>query len=272
MPWELRSVPFIRAVFAEFVGTMVFVIFGVGSASLKWCTPPLNILEVSLANGLGIGIMVQGVGHISGAHLNPAVTLAFLFGSRISLLRALFYVAAQVLGGIAGSAILYGVTPPSAREDLAITQVQPGMAPGHALVVEMILTFQLILCVLATTDDRRTGCHGSPSLAIAVSVTLGHLVGIPFTGASMNPARSFGPAVVIRKFPYHWIYWVGPIVGAIVTTLLYNFVFRPRMRNLSERLAILKGTLPPEDEDGQQGRRKQSVNLTSVSSSKFCEN
>ncbi|XP_064408586.1 lens fiber major intrinsic protein isoform X2 [Latimeria chalumnae] len=265
MLWELRSPSFIRAVFAEFLATMVFVFFGVGSA-LSWSEDPLNILQVSLSFGFTIATMVQGVGHISGAHLNPAVTLAFLFGSHISLLRALLYIAAQVLGGMAGAAVLYGVTPPSVRGDLAINKVQPGVAPGHALVVEMILTFQLILCIFATTDDRRTGCLGSPSLSIGLSVTLGHLFGIPFTGTSMNPARSFGPAVVVRKFSYHWIFWVGPIVGAIVAALLYNFILFPRKRNFLESIAILKGTLYPEDEDEPNSCRNQSVDLTSVTS------
>ncbi|XP_017659232.1 PREDICTED: aquaporin-2-like, partial [Lepidothrix coronata] len=120
--WELRSIAFSRAVLAEFLATLVFVLFGLGSA-LAWpsmASP--GVLQIALAFGLAIGTLVQALGPVSGAHVNPAVTVALLVGSQLSLLRALFYIAAQLLGGVVGAAILHQVTPPAAREGMAINR------------------------------------------------------------------------------------------------------------------------------------------------------
>ncbi|NXF80162.1 AQP2 protein, partial [Sclerurus mexicanus] len=192
--WELRSIAFSRAVLAEFVATLVFVLLGLGSA-LSWpSTGPPGILQVALAFGLAIGTLVQALGHVSGAHINPAVTLACLVGSQLSLLRAVFYVVAQLLGGVVGAAILHQVTPPAAREGLAVNKLSNETSPGQAVTVELFLTFQLVLCVLAATDERREEPPGAAAISIGLAVTAGHLLGIRYTGCSMNPARSFAPA------------------------------------------------------------------------------
>ncbi|PIO36946.1 hypothetical protein AB205_0219280, partial [Aquarana catesbeiana] len=200
---EFCSLAFARAVFAEFLATLIFVFFGIGSA-LKWGElnpnePGPNVLQISLAFGLAIGTLVQTFGHVSGAHINPAVTVAFLLGSHISILRALFYIIAQLVGAIAGAGIIYAVAPTKVHGNLAINEVNSGNS-GLALVVELLLTFQLVLCIFASTDDRRTDNVGSPALSIGLSVTLGHLLGIYFTGCSMNPARSLGPAAITGIF------------------------------------------------------------------------
>ncbi|XP_057245147.1 aquaporin-2-like, partial [Malurus melanocephalus] len=122
MMWELRSIAFSRAVLAEFLATLVFVLFGLGSA-LNWPSAPApSTLQIALAFGLAIGTLVQSLGHVSGAHINPAVTLGCLLGSQLSLLRALFYVAAQLLGGVVGAAILHEITPADSRQGLAINK------------------------------------------------------------------------------------------------------------------------------------------------------
>lgn len=123
MMWELRSVAFTRAVFAEFLATLLFIFFGLGSA-LSWPLAPPDVLQISLAFGLAIATLVQALGHISGAHINPAVTVACLVGSHISFLRAVFYVAAQLLGAVAGAALLYELTPPNIRGHLAANKVR----------------------------------------------------------------------------------------------------------------------------------------------------
>ena len=120
--WELRSASFWRAIFAEFFATLFYVFFGLG-ASLRWAPGPLHVLQVALAFGLALATLVQAVGHISGAHVNPAVTFAFLVGSQMSLLRAFCYMAAQLLGAVAGAAVLYSVTPPAVRGNLALNTV-----------------------------------------------------------------------------------------------------------------------------------------------------
>lgn len=123
MMWELRSVAFTRAILAEFLATLLFIFFGLGSA-LNWPASPPNVLQVSFAFGLAIGTLVQAVGHVSGAHINPAVTMACLVGSQVSFLRAIFYMAAQILGAVTGAALLHQITPPHIRGSLAINRVR----------------------------------------------------------------------------------------------------------------------------------------------------
>uniref|UniRef100_A0A8C4ZA59 Major intrinsic protein of lens fiber a n=1 Tax=Gadus morhua TaxID=8049 RepID=A0A8C4ZA59_GADMO len=243
--WEFRSMSFWRAVFAEFYGTMFFVFFGLGAA-LRWTTGPHNVLH--------------SIGHISGGHINPAVTFAYLIGSQMSLFRAFFYMVAQCLGALAGAAVLYGVTPNNMRGNLALNTLQPGISLGMGTTMEVFLTMQLVICIFAVTDERRNGRLGSAALSIGFSVLMGHLLGMYYTGAGMNPARSFAPAVLVRNFVNHWVYWVGPMIGGAMGALVYDFMLFPRMRNLSERLATLKGTRPPEAE-GQQDPRGDPTEL-----------
>ncbi|CAD7681532.1 unnamed protein product [Nyctereutes procyonoides] len=263
MKKEVCSVAFLKAVFAEFLATLIFVFFGLGSA-LKWPSALPSILQISLAFGLAIGTLAQALGPVSGGHINPAITLALLVGNQISLLRAAFYVAAQLAGAIAGAGILYGLAPLNARGNLAVNSLNNNTTQGQAMVVELILTFQLALCIFSSTDSRRTSPVGSPALSIGLSVTLGHLVGIYFTGCSMNPARSFGPAVVMKRFSSaHWVFWVGPIVGAILAAILYFYLLFPNSLSLSERMAVIKGTYEPEEDwEEQREERKKTMELT----------
>ncbi|XP_072259342.1 aquaporin-5-like [Pyxicephalus adspersus] len=261
---EFCSLAFVRAVFAEFLATLIFVFLGLGSA-LKWQAALPTVLQIALAFGLAIGTLVQTFGHISGAHINPAVTVAFLLGSQISILRAVFYIVAQLVGAIAGAGILHAVAPVNVRGNLAINSVNAGNT-GLALVVELLLTFQLVLCIFASTDSRRNDNVGSPALSIGLSVTLGHLLGIYFTGCSMNPARSLGPAAITGIFKDQWVFWIGPLVGGILASLIYNFVLYPHSKSLSDRVAILKGTYEPEEEswENKQENKRHSVELYSA--------
>ncbi|XP_069509763.1 aquaporin-2-like [Ambystoma mexicanum] len=261
--WELRSLAFSRAVVAEFFATLLFVLFGLGAA-LSWPAATPNVLQVSLAFGLSVGTMIQSVGHISGAHLNPAVTLAFLVGSHISFLRAVFYVTAQLLGAVAGAFLLHELAPLNARGSLAGNALFNDTTAGKATAMEVFLTLQLALCILASTDERRTGNTGFPALSIGLSVTLGHLLGIYYTGCSMNPARSFAPAVITGNFNNQWVFWVGPCVGAVLASLIYNYILFPNSKSLSERFAILRGTWEPEEDwEEREDRRRHSVELHS---------
>ncbi|NXT27864.1 AQP5 protein, partial [Syrrhaptes paradoxus] len=263
MRQELLTPGFGRAILAEFICTLIFVFIGLGSA-LKWPSALPSILQIALAFGLAIASLVQAFGHISGAHINPAVTIAFFVGNQISFLRTLFYVIAQLVGAIVGAGILYGVTPANTRGNLAINALNNNTTPGQALVVEIILTFQLAACIFASTDSRRGGNVGSPALSIGLSVAAGHLVGIYFTGCSMNPARSFGPAVIVRKFSSsHWVFWVGPILGACLAAILYFYVLVPYCMNMSDRVAIVRGTYESEEEwEEHKEERKKSMEMT----------
>ncbi|XP_029450883.1 aquaporin-2-like isoform X2 [Rhinatrema bivittatum] len=207
---EICTLAFARAVFAEFLAMLIFVFLGLGSA-LEWKSAVPVILQISLAFGLAIGTLVQSLGHVSGAHINPAVTVAFLVSSHISIMRAVFYIVAQIVGAIAGAGILYAVAPVDVRGKLAVNSIY-------------------------------------------------------FTGCSMNPARSLGPSVITRNFKDHWIFWVGPLIGAILASLFYNYLLFPYQRSLKERIAILKGTYEPEEEvwEHKQENKTQSVELYSA--------
>ncbi|KAM8975585.1 aquaporin-5-like [Pelodytes ibericus] len=263
---EICSFAFFRAVFAEFLATLIFVFLGLGSA-LNWTHALPTVLQIAIAFGLAIGTLVQAVGHVSGAHLNPAVTVAFLVGSHISILRALFYIVAQLVGAIAGAGILYAVSPTNIRGNLAVNMVTNG-TPGQALAIELLITFQLVLCVFASTDSRRNDNVGSPALSIGLSVTLGHLLGIYFTGCSMNPARSLGPAAITGIFTDHWVFWIGPLIGGILASLIYNLILFPHNKSLSDRISILRGTYEPDEEnwENKQENKRQSVELYSAHS------
>ncbi|NWI43335.1 AQP2 protein, partial [Picathartes gymnocephalus] len=275
--WELRSIAFTRAVFAEFVATLVFVLFGLGSA-LNWPSAPApSPLQIALAFGLAIGTLVQALGHVSGAHINPAVTLGCLLGSQLSLLRALFYVAAQLLGGVVGAAILHEITPADSRQGLALNKLHNETTTGQAVTVELFLTFQLVLCICASTDERREDNLGSPALSIGLSVAVGHLLGVSgwakiwhFWGCFFVYAQSWfgcisglGWVLLTPLLSPPQVFWVGPLIGAAAASILYNYILFPQTKTLSERLAILKGCEPEQDWAEREVRRRQSVELHS---------
>ncbi|KPP70660.1 aquaporin-4-like [Scleropages formosus] len=237
---------FWRAVSGEFLATLIFVLLSLGS-TINWSAgeekpPPADLVLISLCFGLSIATMVQCFSHISGAHINPSVTAAMLCTRKLSLAKAIFYLAAQCLGAIAGAGILYLVTPASVRGSLGVTMVNSNISVGHALLVELLITFELVFTVFATCDPKRGDLKGSAALAIGFAVSIGHLFAIPYTGASMNPARSFGPAVVTWTWGDHWVrqpqcprseiiqrevYWVGPVLGGITAAAMYEYLYCP---------------------------------------------
>lgn len=222
---------FWRAVAGEFLAMLIFVLLGLGS-TINWTAneekpSAPDLVLISLCFGLSIATLVQCFGHISGAHINPAVTVAMVATRKLSLAKAVFYLLAQCLGAVAGAAILYGVTPASVRGGLGVTSVNPEISTGHAIVIELIITFELVFTVFATCDTKRNDLKGSAAMAIGLSVCIGHLFAIPYTGASMNPARSFGPAIIMGKYHDHWVYWVGPLLGGVLAATTYEYLFCP---------------------------------------------
>ncbi|XP_029930393.1 aquaporin-4 [Myripristis murdjan] len=222
---------FWRAVSGEYLATLIFVLLSLGS-TINWAAgeekpPPADLVLISLCFGLSIATMVQCFGHISGGHINPAVTAAMVVTRKLSLAKSMFYVMAQCLGAVTGAGILYLLTPAAVRGGLGVTQVNSQISVGHALVIELLITFELVFTVFATCDPKRTDLGGSAGLAIGFAVSIGHLFAIPYTGASMNPARSFGPAMIMLNFENHWVYWVGPILGGILAAGLYEYLYCP---------------------------------------------
>ncbi|KAF5891620.1 aquaporin 1, partial [Clarias magur] len=201
---ELKSKAFWRAVLGELVGMTLFIFLSIAAAIGNSNNGnPDQEVKVSLAFGLSIATLAQSLGHISGAHLNPAVTLGMLVSCQISLVRAAFYILAQMLGSSVASGIVYSVRS-NETKSLGVNSLSRGVAPMQGFGVEMLATFQLVLCVLAATDKRRRDVAGSVPLAIGLSVALGHLTAISFTGCGINPARSFGPALIMNEFTHHW--------------------------------------------------------------------
>uniref|UniRef100_M3YSU3 Aquaporin 6 n=2 Tax=Mustela putorius furo TaxID=9669 RepID=M3YSU3_MUSPF len=244
-----------RALFAEFLATGLYVFFGVGSA-LPWPSALPTVLQIAITFNLATAVAVQITWKTSGGHINPAVTLAFLVGSQISLPRAMAYVAAQLAGATAGAALLYGVIPGDIRETLGVNMVRSSVSTGQAVAVELVLTLQLVLCVFVCTDNRQAS--GSPATMMGISLALGHLIGVYFTGCSMNPARSFGPAIIVGKFEVHWIFWVGPLAGAVLASLIYNFILFPGTKTMAQRLAILMGSEEVEKVAEEEPEKRES--------------
>ena len=224
--------------FAEFFGTFWLVLGGTGSAVLAavFLTPdkvPVGIgfVGVSLAFGLTVLTMAYALGHISGGHFNPAVTIGLWAGKRFPAREILPYVIAQVVGAIVASAILYGIA--SGKPDFSIQtnglaangygEHSPGgYSVGAGLITEIVLTFGFLIVILGSTDSRAP--KGFAPIAIGLALTLIHLVSIPVTNTSVNPARSTGPAVFVGGWALAqlWLFWVAPIVGALVAGYAYR--------------------------------------------------
>jgi len=223
-----------RAV-AEFFGTFWLVFGGCGSAVLAAAFPQLGIgfAGVALAFGLTVLTMAFAIGHISGCHLNPAVSVGLVAGKRFPASELLPYVIAQVLGGIAGAGVLYVIASGKAGFDVSGGFASNGYAehsPGGysmmaCLVAEVVLTFFFLMVIMGSTDKRAP--QGFAPIAIGLCLTLIHLIGIPVTNLSVNPARSTGPAVFVGGWAMAqlWLFWVAPIVGAAVAGVVYSTVF-----------------------------------------------
>jgi len=220
---------------AELIGTFWLVFGGCGSAVLDAAFPNLGIghLGVAFAFGLTVLTMAFAIGHISGCHLNPAVTVGLVVGNRFKAGEILPYVIAQVVGGIAGAAVLYVIASGKAGFTLADGFASNGYGEhspgGYSLVAgfvaEVVLTFMFLMIILGATDKRAP--QGFAPIAIGLGLTLIHLIGIPVTNLSVNPARSTGPAVFVGGWALAqlWLFWVAPILGAASAGVVYRHVF-----------------------------------------------
>ncbi|MCU7829466.1 MAG: aquaporin Z [Candidatus Thiodiazotropha sp. (ex Myrtea sp. 'scaly one' KF741663)] len=219
---------------AEFIGTFWLVLGGCGSAVLAAAFPDVGIglLGVSLAFGLTVLTMAFAIGHISGCHLNPAVSLGLWSGGRFSASELGPYIAAQVVGGVAGAAVLYVVATGQAGFDVTAGFASNGYAehsPGGysliaALVTEIVMTFMFLMIILGATDKRAP--QGFAPIAIGLGLTLVHLISIPVTNTSVNPARSTGVALFQGDWAISqlWLFWLAPILGAIIAGAVYRWL------------------------------------------------
>jgi aquaporin Z len=219
---------------AEFIGTLWLVLGGCGSAVLAAAFPEVGIglLGVSFAFGLTVLTMAFAIGHISGCHLNPAVTLGLVAGGRFSATEAVPYIVVQVAGAIAGAGILYLIASGKAGFDLSAGFASNGYgdhSPGKysmtaALVAEVTMTFFFLFVIMGAT--HRKAPAGLAPIAIGLCLTLIHLISIPVTNTSVNPARSTGPALFVGGWALQqlWLFWVAPIVGAVLAGVVYRTI------------------------------------------------
>ncbi|MBP1597116.1 MAG: aquaporin [Acidobacteria bacterium] len=218
---------------AEFIGTFWLVFGGCGSAVLAAAFPELGIgfAGVALAFGLTVLTMAFAIGHISGCHLNPAVSVGLAVGKRFPARELPAYVIAQVLGGILAAAVLYVIA--SGKENFMIggfaSNGYAANSPGGyslmaCLVAELVLTFMFLMIILGSTDRRAP--QGFAPIAIGLALTLIHLISIPVTNTSVNPARSTGPALFVGGWAIQqlWLFWVAPILGAAIAGIVYPAV------------------------------------------------
>jgi aquaporin Z len=219
---------------AEFIGTFWLVLGGCGSAVLAAAFPDVGIglTGVSFAFGLTVLTMAYAIGHISGCHLNPAVSIGLFVGGRFPANKLPAYIAAQVLGAIVAGGVLYLIASGKAGFELSAGFASNGYdehSPGKysmlsALVTEVVMTMMFLLIILGATDPRAP--KGFAPIAIGLGLTLIHLISIPVTNTSVNPARSTGVAVFVGDWALGqlWLFWVAPIIGAVLGAIIYKFI------------------------------------------------
>jgi aquaporin Z len=239
-----------RKLVAEFIGTLWLVLGGCGSAVLAAKFPDVGIglVGVSLAFGLTVLTMAYAIGHISGCHLNPAVTVGLVAAGRFSAGEALPYIGAQVIGGCAGAFLLWAIASGAPGFDLANGLAANGYgaaSPGRydlasGLVTEVAMTFFFLLIILGATSARAPA--GFAPIAIGLGLTLIHLISIPVTNTSVNPARSTGPAVVLGGIALTqlWMFWVAPLVGGVLGGLLHRWLSTEEALDTADRTAAAR--------------------------------
>lgn len=228
----------VRPLLAEMIGPFALTFIGAGSILLAVTQGYGNggtLVMVALAHGLAIGLMVAAAGHISGGHYNPAVTVALWLGGKIGTVKSVAYIVAQLLGAVIAALLLKQIFDDS---NATLTQAVPSVnyardadaiivGRANAFILEVILTFFLVYVILGTAVDAR-GPHAIAALAIGLTITMDILMAGPLTGAAMNPSRHFGVALVDNTWKDAWLYWLGPITGAALASIVQNYIFIPR--------------------------------------------
>ena len=227
--------PLVNRAVAEFIGTFWLVLGGCGSAVLAAAFPNVGIglLGVSFAFGLTVLTMAFAIGHISGCHLNPAVSLGLVVGGRFKGSDFAPYVLAQVAGAVLAAAVLYFIASGQAGFDLAASGLASNGYADHSpgkysvaagFVTEVVMSFMFLIIILGATDDRAP--KGFAPIAIGLGLTLIHLISIPVTNTSVNPARSTGPALIVGGWALQqlWLFWVAPLIGAAMAGVAYRWL------------------------------------------------
>ncbi|KAL4705007.1 hypothetical protein ACJJTC_009795 [Scirpophaga incertulas] len=212
-----------KALLAEFIGNVLLNLFGCGSCIniTQGTNAAPDIVLIALTFGLTVFAAVSAIGHVSGGHINPAVTVGLAATGRVKAARAVLYIIAQCAGAAAGSGLLKAFTPERAAGSLGVTGLGNDVTALQGFGIEFFLGFVLVFVVCGVCDPNKPDSKATAPLAIGLTVTLGHLLAVDYTGSAMNPARSFGSALVANNWLNHWVYWAGPIAGGIAASLLY---------------------------------------------------
>eukprot|EP00056_Hartaetosiga_gracilis_P009245 m.132100 g.132100 ORF g.132100 m.132100 type:complete len:314 (-) comp13085_c0_seq6:247-1188(-) len=241
---ELATWNLWRSAIAEFIAVIIFVFVGVGSVIstniastvdesnssaaaevASSCGGVSAITIIALTHGFAIAVLASSIGHISGGHINPAVSFAMMLTGNISIIRGLIYMALQIVAGALGAALLALCTPSEFRQDWQ-HELHADITPIQGFIIEVVLTFFLLFTIFGNAVDKRGNSTLAPFL-IGLAVATDHFMAVPLTGASMNPARSFGPAFIHGDYLKHYyIYWFGPLVGATGAAFVYRLVFQ----------------------------------------------
>jgi MIP family channel proteins len=217
---------FRRAV-AEFVGTFTLIFVGVGAILVSAAIQEQSILAVALAHGLAIAVMVSAVGHISGGHFNPAITFGFLVTGRMDPVLSAIYWVSQLAGAVGATLLLKWIFPNGLVDANALgaPQLNEQIGTWRGFALEVVLTMLLVWVVFATAADPRGTFKSIAGLAIGLTITMDILVGGPLTGAAMNPARAFGPQLIVSEWSDFWIWYLGPLVGGALAAIAYDWLY-----------------------------------------------
>jgi MIP family channel proteins len=217
---------------AEFIGTFALIFIGAGSICADQYLRAngqggVGLLGIAVAYGLAMGVMVTAIGHISGGHLNPAVTIGFWVTKRLGTVQSLLYWVAQLLGALAAAYLLVAIVPDTVWHPAALgtPDLASDFTRWHAMLLEAVMTFFLVFVVFATAVDAKGAFNKIAGFAIGLTITMDILFGGPLTGAAMNPARAFGPALAANHWHNHGVYWVGPLFGGVLAGVVYDRVF-----------------------------------------------
>jgi len=237
---EQQTQNVIRALIVEFLGTFALIFAGAGAII---ATEGGNLVAIALAHGLAIGLFVAAAGHVSGGVYNPALTCGLAIARKLSLALVVPYIIAQLLGAVVAALCLKAIFPAAAidKVSLGVPAIGKGFTTGGAFIAEVIMTFFLMFVVYGTAVDER-GPRAIAALAIGLTITMDIFVGGGVSGAAMNPARWFGPALVGGHWANGWLWWVAPILGAVLAAALYAYVLQ--VQSEPPRPDVLDGEIP----------------------------
>ncbi len=222
----MKTTRVLQACLAELIGAFALTFIGAGAIITNQFlgASGFGLLGIALAHGLVLAILVSATGHISGGHCNPAVTFGFMLTRRIDLIVGVLYILSQLIGASIAAGLLVGIFPADLWKSVSLgaPQLDRSVSAGIGVLVEAVLTFFLVFTVFATAVDPR-GPKSIAGFGIGLVLTFDILMGGPFTGAAMNPARAFGPMLAGNVWSDGWVYWVGPLLGGGIAALLYYY-------------------------------------------------